>query len=67
MGICSYFSYLILLGIIHQNLATIISIIIAIIIYVLSLLALKVFSKQEIQLMPKGEQIYRILKKLKIY
>lgn len=67
MGICSYFSYLTLLGIIAQKLATIIAIIIAVIIYALAIIALKVFSEEEIQMMPGGSKIDKVLKKLKVY
>lgn len=67
MGICSYFSYLTLLGIIPQKLATIIAITIAIIIYALAIIALKVFSKEELQMMPGGNKIWKVLKKLKVY
>lgn len=67
MGICSYFSYLILSGIIAIKLATIISIIIAVIIYLLAIISLKVFSKQELQMMPAGDKICKVLEKLKIY
>lgn len=67
MGICSYFSYLTFSGIIPQKLATIISILIAVIIYSLAIMALKVFSKEEIQMLPGGNKIYRVLEKLKIY
>lgn len=67
MGICSYFSYITLLGIIAQKLATIIAIIIAVIVYALAIVALKVFSKEEILMMPGGNKICNILEKLKIY
>ena len=67
MGICSYFCYLTLYGIIAQKLATIISIIIAVIIYILAVIALKVFSKEEIKMMPAGNKICKVLEKLKIY
>ena len=67
MGICSYFSYSMLLGIITQKLATIIAIIIAVIIYALAIIALKVFSEEEIQMMPGGSKIDKVLKKLKVY
>lgn len=67
MGICSYFIYLILSGIIMQKLATILAIIVAVIIYALAIIALKVFSKEEILLLPGGNKIYKILEKLKIY
>ena len=67
MGICSYFSYLTLCGIIASKWAIIISIIIAVIIYLLAIISLKVFSKQEIQMMPAGDKICKILEKIKFY
>ena len=47
--------------------ATIIAIITAIIIYVLAVVILKIFSKEEIKQMPGGNKICRILEKMKIY
>lgn len=67
MGICSYFSYVTLSGIIAKKLATIIAIVIAVIVYALAIVALKVFSKDEIQMMPAGKKICKVLEKLKIY
>ncbi len=67
MGICSYYTYLALSGIIAVKLATIISIIIAVVIYALAIIALKIFTKEEILMMPAGEKICNILTKLKIY
>ena len=67
MGICSYFIYSILTGIIAQKLATIIAIVIAVIIYVLAVVALKIFTEEEILQIPGGNKIYKILKKAKIY
>lgn len=67
MGICSYFIYSSLLGIIAEKLATIIAIISAVLIYALALVVLKIFTKQEIKMLPAGNKIYMILEKLKIY
>lgn len=67
MGICSYFIYSSLLGIISGNLATIIAIISAVIIYAISVIVLKVFTKEELQMMPAGDKICAILEKLRIY
>ena len=67
MAICSYFIYLTLTGIIAEKLATILAIISAVIIYVLAIIVLKVFTKKEITMMPKGDKICNILEKLKIY
>lgn len=67
MAICSYFIYLVLNGIIAQKLATIIAIIVAVIIYVIAVIVLKVFSKEEIVMMPYGNKIVSVLEKMKIY
>lgn len=67
MGICSYFVYFVLSGIIAEKLATILAIGFAVIIYGLAVVALKVFTKEEIKMMPAGDKICNILTKLKIY
>lgn len=67
MGICSYFAFSVLKGIIAEKMATIIAIGIAVIIYILALLALKVLNKEEIYMIPYGQKLYRILEKLGIY
>lgn len=67
MGICSYFIYLNVLGIFGGKLATIIAIATAVIIYVLAIIVLKVFSKEEIEMLPQGKKIIKILEKIKIY
>lgn len=67
MGVCSYYLYLNLLGIIRAKLATIVAIVIAVIIYALAIVALKVFNKEEIGRLPAGEKICKLLEKLKIY
>ena len=67
MAICSYFTYMMLLGIIAEKLATIVSILVAVVIYVLAIIALKVMSKDEIEMLPCGQKVYNVLKKLKIY
>lgn len=67
MGFCSLFVYRIINGIIPGRLATIIAIIFAVAIYLLAIVALKIFNKKEILALPMGEKIYRILEKTKIY
>lgn len=67
MAICSYFIYSLLLGIIAEKLATIIAIVSAVVIYALAVVVLKVFTKQEIKMLPAGNKICMILEKLKIY
>ena len=67
MGICSYFTYSVLIGIIAKKLATIIAMVFAVIIYGLAIVTLKVFYKEEILQLPSGNRIYGLLRKLKIY
>ena len=67
MGICSYFIYSNLLGILGNKLAIIIAIVVAIIIYGLAIVVLKIFDKEEILKLPMGHKIFKIFKKLKIY
>ena len=67
MAICSYFIYQVFLGIIVEKLATILAIVFAVVIYGLAIVVLKVFTKEEVQMMPAGDKIYKILAKLKIY
>lgn len=67
MGICSYFIYSNILGIISSKLATIVAIAVAVIIYALAIIVLKVFEKEEILKMPIGNKICTVLEKLKIY
>lgn len=67
MAVCSYTLFLILKGINLGNMATIIAILFAVIIYIPSVVVLKIYNEEDIRMLPKGEKIYKILKKLKIY
>lgn len=67
MGIISYGLYINIIGIIGNKLATIISLIVAVIVYGLSVATLKVLTKEEILMLPLGGKIYKVLNKLKIY
>jgi len=67
MAICSYFIFTVLNGIISPNKVTIITIISAIIIYLISLLALRILNKDEIYMLPQGTKIYNFLLKIGIY
>lgn len=67
MGICSYFVYSVFLGIINKKLAIIIALLFAVFIYVAAVVVLKIFKKEEIQMLPAGNKICAILEKLKIY
>ena len=67
MGFCSYAAYFQLNSITGEKLATIIAIIFAIITYIISILTLKIFTKEEILSLPCGKNIYKILEKTGIY
>ena len=67
MSICSYFVYIMLIGNIPMKIATIISLVVAVVIYAISIIALKIFSKTEIYMIPYGNKLYKILEKLGIY
>ena len=47
--------------------ATIIALIIAVIVYVLSVIVLKIFNEEDILMLPYGQKIYAILVKIGIY
>lgn len=65
MAICSYALFLILSNIISERLATLIAIAFATLIYVISIIVLKVFTKEEIHMIPYGQKIYKVLEKLR--
>lgn len=67
MGIVSYSAYILLNGIIVPKMATIIAIVVAAIVYVLSIFVLKVFSEEDILMLPFGKKIYSVLLKMGIY
>ena len=67
MAVCSYTMFLIVNSIIPGNGATIIAMLFAVIIYVLSVVVLKIYNKEDIYMLPKGEKIYKLLEKIKLY
>lgn len=67
MGICSYAVYFLLQGIIAEKIATIVAIFIAIVVYAMAVVVLKIFTEDEIFMIPYGQKIYKILKKFGIY
>lgn len=67
MGICSYYIYSVLLGIIAGKMATILAMVFAVVIYCLAIVALKVFTKEELLMIPAGDKLCKVLEKLKIY
>lgn len=67
MAICSLFAYNLLVCMISEKLSTIISLIIAVIIYIILVFLLKIFSKENISMIPYGQKIYRVLENIGIY
>jgi len=67
MAIVSYGAYMLLNGIIAPKLATIIALGVAVIVYVLSIIVLRVFSEEDIQMLPFGNKIYGFLLKIGVY
>lgn len=67
MGICSYYIYLLFSSIISERIATIIAIAIAIIIYALSVMILKILDEEEMKMIPYGAKVVKTLKVLGIY
>ena len=57
MGICAYITYIVLKGIFIDSLATILSIVFAVLIYVFLVLILRIFSKEELYMIPYGNKI----------
>lgn len=60
----SYGVYKLLISIISIKISTIIAIFIAIVVFGLSVLFLRIFTKEEIQMLPNGEKVYKVLKSM---
>lgn len=68
MAVISYASYILCIKVgMYGSLATIIGIAVAVVVYAFMVIILKILSKEDILALPKGEKIYYILNKLKIY
>ena len=67
MGIISFITYHYLVFIISPKLTTIISLIVATIVYLIVLILLRIFSKEEIFMIPYGKKIYYFLERLRLY
>lgn len=68
MGFSSYIIYTILINVgVGINVSTIIGILLAVFIYVISIIILRVFNKNQLILLPNGEKIYKFLKKIKFF
>ena len=67
MCICSYYLYTLLVGIIAAKLATMVALIFAVVIYVILVVVLKIFTPEEIRMIPFGQKLYKILETIGIY
>ena len=68
MGIVSYIFYKFSLNISYnERISIIIGIITAVIAYAINVILLKIYSEEDIVMLPKGEKILKILKRIKIY
>ena len=68
MAVSSYAIYYFIIYVIELKfLATIIALITAVIVYILSVLILKILSKEEMERIPLGNKIYNYLQKIHIY
>lgn len=65
MSVCSYAIFIILNNIMAERLATLISISSAILIYIVAIIVLKIFTKEEIYMIPYGKKIYGVLEKIR--
>ena len=67
MAVTSYFVYINIEQIYSPSISTIISIMIGIIVYIASIVFLKIFNEKELSMLPIGNKIYKNLKKIQIY
>lgn len=67
MSGCSYGVFVLINSIVGIRISTIVAIIVAVIVFVLSVVILKVFSKEEIEMLPKGDKVYSVLTRLHLY
>ncbi len=68
MCVCSYSLYKILAyRILAEKMATIVSLLFAVILYFVSVIALKIFTREELTMIPYGSKLLKILERLGIY
>lgn len=68
MCVCSFTLYKILVAIIEvEKIATMISLIFAVILYAISVIALKIFTREELLMIPYGTKLCKMLERLGIY
>jgi len=67
MAVCSYFIYTKLLLFLPEMICTVIALLFSVLIYAISLIVLKIFTKEDIYMLPYGIKIYSFLQKIKVY
>lgn len=67
MGTIAYIFNITLFQCLNEKISTMLLILMCVIIYILLLIILRVFSEEEIYMMPYGSKIYNFLKKLRLY
>lgn len=65
-GTGAYFAYIVLINKFSNSISTILAVFFAVIIYILSVLFLKVLTKDDVLMLPKGEKIIKVLEKIKM-
>ena len=65
MAICSYAVFIIFNNIMSEKLAILITMAFAILIYIVAIIVLKIFTKEEIYMIPYGKKIYGVLEKIR--
>ena len=67
MSLFSYGTYIILLNKINPNISTIISMCMAITVYFGMVIILKIFTREELLMIPYGKKIYKVLEEIGLY
>lgn len=68
MCVTSYYLFTLLLKFaLSAKIATIIALVFAVIVYLISIIALKIFTREEIYMIPYGSKLYKLLERLGIY
>ena len=67
MGTIAYIFNITLFQCLNEKISTMLLILMCVIIYILLLIILRVFSEEEIYMIPDGSKIYNFLKKLRLY
>lgn len=65
-GATAFFSHLLLASLIHEKIATVIAIMLAAAAYGIGIILLKVITEEDLKIVPKGEKIAKMLKKMGI-